>query len=649
MWEQNTRKLMIDLERLRKELYDQLKKRASLEAELFELYMQCVNMKQEIKQLNTSLYEARATRMDDTQKELEDELKFQKESIVNLSMQLKKSIEANGELVSVVQEHEGSIEKQKTELNKLTVAKSQFEEIQGEQFQDQENLEKRRLLKKSKLLGQKVQKLETECVQLAKGNSNLQHELDDLPRKSEYESHCTNLKNKSAYLDHELQTFKDKGCSLDDEPCKVHAKAKEQENDIENSEISFSAAATNICSGRHRSINKEGEAGDVLNSLIQRKNFLEAGPRESQKHFSDMLKEIKDLDAKSSSMLEGINLKVKAINARLDGFLPGSEHLKEKVALEESHCSSRNPRKLKLYETKLDLLHVESDVKKLEDEISCLKVLLQKVEVFRDEVFMLKSALCAAQSEQQRLETSFQAIRGDREELKVKGIRVFRKYLECRSLSKLEACRLSKAVIEGNGFTARGDPSAREALLPKVGELKSEFARLKTMNIESQRRIRCLEEEKADCLKEYQALEEELRILSELRWRTKWSLKRKISLIILKWKPQEDKNGNLLIKISTMEIDQSQQFPDGQGKPDIDEKSRTDTNPQLERDNSTVRSSTALVNEKENEQKKKVTSEEKELRDIRESCYDISLKYAEVEADREQLPRKLKNNEKKWF
>ncbi|KAH7537040.1 hypothetical protein FEM48_Zijuj03G0050100 [Ziziphus jujuba var. spinosa] len=63
-------------------------------------------------------------------------------------------------------------------------------------------------------------------------------------------------------------------------------------------------------------------------------------------------------------------------------------------------------------------------------------------------------------------------------------------------------------------------------------------------------------------------------------------------------------------------------------------------------DNSSVRSCTTLVNEKEHEQKKKVTSQEIELS---ESCYDISLKYAEVETDNEQLPRKLKNNEKKWF
>ncbi|KAH7537039.1 hypothetical protein FEM48_Zijuj03G0050000 [Ziziphus jujuba var. spinosa] len=63
---------------------------------------------------------------------------------------------------------------------------------------------------------------------------------------TDLQSRCINLKNKIAYLDHELQNFKDKACSLDDELCKVHAKAKEQENHTENSKISYSAAATKM-------------------------------------------------------------------------------------------------------------------------------------------------------------------------------------------------------------------------------------------------------------------------------------------------------------------------------------------------------------------------------------------------------------------
>ncbi|KAH7537036.1 hypothetical protein FEM48_Zijuj03G0049700 [Ziziphus jujuba var. spinosa] len=64
----------------------------------FSLPLKNMTMGLACKKWNISLDEARAKRVDDTLKELEDELKFQQESIVNLSMQLKKSIEANNYL-----------------------------------------------------------------------------------------------------------------------------------------------------------------------------------------------------------------------------------------------------------------------------------------------------------------------------------------------------------------------------------------------------------------------------------------------------------------------------------------------------------------------------------------------------------------------
>ncbi|KAH7537042.1 hypothetical protein FEM48_Zijuj03G0050300 [Ziziphus jujuba var. spinosa] len=120
----------------------------------------------------------------------------------------------------------------------------------------------------------------------------------------------------------------------------------------------------------------ECENGELRKHNIELEKLcavLEAKLKESQKYFSDMLKEIEDLDAKSSSMLEGINLKDKAINSGFNGFPLESYHLKEKLALEESQYLQLTMKiseqvqeiqgKVKLYETQLDLLHVESEVK----------------------------------------------------------------------------------------------------------------------------------------------------------------------------------------------------------------------------------------------------------------------------------------------
>ena len=51
------------------------------------------------------------------------------------------------------------------------------------------------------------------------------------------------------------------------------------------------------------------------------------------------------------------------------------------------------------------------------------------------------------------------------------------------------------------------------------------------------------------------------------------------------------------------------------------------------------------------EHKEKISSMEAELREIRGRYSDMSLKYAEVEAEREELVMKLKtvNNRRSWF
>lgn len=152
MWEQNTRKLMVDHEKLQKDLSEQSKEQEILEVELSNSRAEYVAMKQDVEQLKILLERERARQtenedfiernMSDNRKELENEIVFQKESNATLSLQLKKCMEANIELVSVLQELEGTIEEQKIEITELAMAKSQFEDVQLKQFHEsQRNLE----------------------------------------------------------------------------------------------------------------------------------------------------------------------------------------------------------------------------------------------------------------------------------------------------------------------------------------------------------------------------------------------------------------------------------------------------------------------------------------------------------------------------
>ncbi|XP_073223395.1 uncharacterized protein [Cicer arietinum] len=142
MWEMNARKLMGDLEMLKTEFSDQSQKLAGLEMDLSAAYVERDSFKKEIEQLTLSSGHtiARQKTLEDSisqgecipeiENAIKDELKFQKESTANLSLQLKKSQEANVELVSVLQELEQTIEQQKLEIENLSSLPSKLSTLE---------------------------------------------------------------------------------------------------------------------------------------------------------------------------------------------------------------------------------------------------------------------------------------------------------------------------------------------------------------------------------------------------------------------------------------------------------------------------------------------------------------------------------------
>lgn len=142
MWERNARKLMLDLDILRVEFSDQSKIQANLNRELSAANAERDNLKKEVEQLKLSLDNSmmkQALSEDLTsqyeglphiQKELEDELKFHKESNANMALQLKRSHESNIELVSVLHELEDTIERQKIEIDSLLAVQSNVSEME---------------------------------------------------------------------------------------------------------------------------------------------------------------------------------------------------------------------------------------------------------------------------------------------------------------------------------------------------------------------------------------------------------------------------------------------------------------------------------------------------------------------------------------
>ncbi|KAK7355453.1 hypothetical protein VNO80_14709 [Phaseolus coccineus] len=141
MWEMNARKVMGDLDVLRTELSDQYKNLAGIKMDLSAAQVERDSLKKEVEHLKLSFGDPRARQrasedslsegecISEIENALKEELKFEKESNANLSLQLKRSQEANLELVSVLQELEETIEQQKVEIENLSSLTSKFSDL----------------------------------------------------------------------------------------------------------------------------------------------------------------------------------------------------------------------------------------------------------------------------------------------------------------------------------------------------------------------------------------------------------------------------------------------------------------------------------------------------------------------------------------
>ncbi|CAM0871093.1 unnamed protein product [Alopecurus aequalis] len=133
MWERHSRKLKADLEALKRECSEKSKQQAELAVELSAAHAERDSYRHEIEELKSSRKElsARQTKSGtpkrgdwiDLQKEVEDEMKFLKESNASFAVQLKNTQEANIELISILQELEETIEEQRAEISKNSKVK----------------------------------------------------------------------------------------------------------------------------------------------------------------------------------------------------------------------------------------------------------------------------------------------------------------------------------------------------------------------------------------------------------------------------------------------------------------------------------------------------------------------------------------------
>ncbi|KAI9154303.1 hypothetical protein LWI28_024120 [Acer negundo] len=406
--------------------------------------------------------------------------------------------------------------------------------------------------------------------------------------------------------------------------------------------------------------NLQREIGNLTEQLSSTRNERERIASEAKHDISSLLEDKTKLEC----ALEGLQSKVYRTENELAASKENQEKLMsnhEKVLRQlETYQSSEEKFKISESDLELKLTVCEYERQQLMEESTSVKAQLLRIEHLEDKILSLKNELDATKSEKDKLKTSLKIISGECGDLKVQELSFLEKISTLQNaVSELEDCKLSKALSEEKLLQMEDEQTAKQALSAHNIELKNQLSLIKSDNSRFQWKIQLLEEEKDKYLLSTQALEEELNLIKEGRQKQKETSSTKNS-----YSSQHQIEGNnsherhnkspaaarvdLVSKIQLLETELAK-MREANKKYKI----------QLDRLQSEGRNSHAKARKPKGEGEvvtkerfeRTKSSLESELKDIRERYLQMSLKYAEVEAQREELVMQLKiaKNGKRWF
>ncbi|KAL9257789.1 hypothetical protein AKJ16_DCAP14334 [Drosera capensis] len=555
------------------------------------------------------------------------------------------------------------------------------------------------LKKSNQTLQDTVEKLIEECTSLQKSNADLRRQNTKL------NSYSGALE---AQLNDSLERFSDFSSKIDGLESDIFSMLEQ----VSLKEESFNSELASLVDANReykdkimaqeillnqKYAEKVVEVENLQRELVHLIDQISAADDDKEKVFAETMLEVSSLRADKVKIeialqeLQGklaslekqhcmLQSQAEATALELKGELSASRRDQEVLTVEiEKLLSSlesvrTNEEKCKSMTSGLEknLKASEFERMQLAEEISSLKSQLQSAASLQDEVLSLKSSLNEAKFENEKLKASIELLSGDHDQLKAEKMFLVQKVSSLdKSLSELDECQHAKATLEEKILRLEGDLSAREALCAQDAELKIELSRIKRTSSELQRKIKHLEEDKHELLERLHALESErkqskgytLDVSRQASMTCDVSAEspgsesliidnKKLTWISGKTSRKVSNSGaeiaDYLSKIQYLERELAEAFEandmyktqirrllsDGQSNdPESPKVSASeDAAPEKRRGRSTL-------------------SLELELRDLRERYFKMSLKYAEVEAQREELVMKMKtmSTKRRWF
>ncbi|AQL10146.1 Myosin heavy chain-related protein [Zea mays] len=397
---------------------------------------------------------------------------------------------------------------------------------------------------------------------------------------------------------------------------------KEKTLEVENLEREVVSLAAQVSSTHEERESATLNAIQEVSVLRADNAKLEANLQDVSEQLRCYESQLEDLRKESKSKIKGLVDSLNASKQSEEMLTSDAEHMKKLMEAAKS-----NEDALRKTSNELELKLKSSDYVKQQmlEEISGLKLQVQKIMNLQDEVSKLQSSLDEAKFEKGKLEEFVRSVTEECQELKAQKAMLTDKvsYMQ-ETLRNGEEENRNRIAMHAKLMRLESDLTALEASHVHEAELKNELSRIKRSNSEYQRKIQSLGQENEDLTRRVQIMEKGFERMShakenlgkqEIGGDNQEAIQSTIQLLEIKLAEALEEN-------KIYRAQQKSSMSEGQPAGGDGKEGNTDRILQLEG----------------------------ELRDMKERLLNMSLQYAEVEAQRERLVMELKAIKKgRWF
>ncbi|WOL00078.1 early endosome antigen 1-like isoform X1 [Canna indica] len=604
--------------------------KCELELHVYELEQESIELSERVSDLEAQLRyvtnekESNRLELEDTRSlvaDLKDEVEKQKGEMEMQREELKQKLQEAEKRVSEALEESNISRRSNSKLQATT--ESLIEECSSLQKLTAD-------LKKQKLeLHEHITRLEIELNESKKKNFDFSEQVEYLEVKlsSLLRDIASKAKSISSQFEQIFQDHKEHGERIEMAKVLLNKIKFETTVEVENLEIKLANLTAQMSSSHDE---REKLALDVVHEasvLRSEKARLECSLQEIISKAELYETDLQTLQKESKNKSQGLVDLLNASKQSEEMLVAEIEHLKRIMdgvrSSEEKHRKIAND---------LELKHKTSEYEKqqLVEEISELKFQLQKLSQLQNPAIDLESSLDEANCEKQKLEEELKSVTKTLEELKAEKVCLIEKLSNIQKALSDGEDDTCKIALQEKLWKLESDPSVKEASCVCETELKNELNRIKRTNSEYQGKVQNLEEEVLKLREKVKIMEIELMV-------RKTSQDENIS-------SEGDKKSYGLTEVpnGNKEVDHQLEILGTGNTKFLDENSTCEEQLKgVDCDNQEVL----------NENSDKISSLETELRDMKERYLHMSLQYAEVEAQREELVMQLKSvkKEKRWF